>query len=265
MPNSVFDRAAEDVCNIVGFGHVNLRVPDQRIATLFYITALGLARDPRFAPRPGNIWVNAGDSQFHLPTGPAQVLRGSIGLVLPDLGALRFQLAALAPLLAGTRFAWHDDGEAIDLICPWGNRLRAHAPQPRFGAMTLGLPYVAFDVLPGSADGIARFYRQTLHGIAAAGEDATGRFARVTAGLSTVLVFRETERELPDWDGHHIQITLADFSAPHRRLLARGLITEESDQHQYRFQDVVDPDSGDLLVSIEHEVRSMRHPMFGRS
>ena len=43
-----------------------------------------------------------------------------------------------------------------------------------------------------------------------------------------------------------------------------GLITEESDQHQYRFQAIVDPASGDLLTVIEHEVRSLKHPMFKR-
>ena len=78
-------------------------------------------------------------------------------------------------------------------------------------------------------------------------------------------MFRETDRAQPDYDGHHIQISLADFSGPHRRLLARGLVSEESNEHQYRFQDVVDPDSGDVLVTIEHEVRSMRHPMYGRA
>jgi hypothetical protein len=47
--------------------------------------------------------------------------------------------------------------------------------------------------------------------------------------------------------------------------LDRDLITEESDAHQYRFQDIVDLDTGEVLVSIEHEVRSMRHPMFARA
>lgn len=261
MPH-MFDRAAEDVGNIVAFGHVNVRVPDQRLAKLFYLVGLGLTRDPHMKLGTDNMWVNVGASQFHLPTGPAQVLRGTVGLVVPGLEALRAQLAAVAPHLAGTHFAWQDSGDAIDITCPWGNRLRVHAPQPRFGRLTTGMPYVELDAPPGSAEAIARFYRETLCGLTVTGEDASGRFVRVTAGPSGAIVFRETDRAPPDYDGHHIQITLADFSGPHRRLLARGLVTEESGQHQYRFQNVVDPDSGEVLVTIEHEVRSMRHLLY---
>jgi hypothetical protein len=265
MTDTVFDRTAEDVGNIVEFGHVNVRVPDQRLATLFYVMGLGLTRDPYLVVGIDNMWVNAGTCQFHLPTGPAQVLRGTIGLVVPNLAALRARLDAVAPRLAGTCFAWHDAVDAIDVTCPWGNRLRLHAPDVRFGRITLGMPYVELDSPPGSSPAIARFYREILHGLASPGEDARGRFARVAAGLAGAIVFRETDREQPDYDGNHIQIALADFSGPHARLLARGLVSEESNQHQYRFQDVVDPASGDVLVTIEHEVRSMRHPMYARA
>ena len=47
--------------------------------------------------------------------------------------------------------------------------------------------------------------------------------------------------------------------------MERGLITEESDQHQYRFVDIVDVDTNKSLFQIEHETRSMRHPMFNRT
>ena len=57
---------------------------------------------------------------------------------------------------------------------------------------------------------------------------------------------------------------LADFSGPHARLAAHGLITEESDQHQYRFQEIIDPASGETVFEIEHEVRSLRHPLYAR-
>ncbi len=265
MIHPAFNRACEDVGNIVEFGHVNVRVPDHRLATLFYIMGLGLTRDPYLMVGIDNMWVNAGTCQFHLPAGPAQVLRGTIGLVLPDLDALRARLAAVAPRLAGTLFSWRDGGGAVELTCPWGNRMRAHAPDPRLSRITLGMPYVELDAPQGSAEAIARFYRETLHGLAATGEDARGRFARVIAGPAGAIVFRETDRAAVEYDGNHIQIALADFSGPHRRLLARGLVTEESGQHQFRFQDVVDPDSGEVLVTIEHEVRSMRHPLYARA
>jgi hypothetical protein len=42
------------------------------------------------------------------------------------------------------------------------------------------------------------------------------------------------------------------------------LITEESDEYQYRFADVIDLDSRDVLFTVEHETRSQTHPMYGR-
>ena len=45
------------------------------------------------------------------------------------------------------------------------------------------------------------------------------------------------------YDGHHIAVYVADFSGPHDRLAERGLISEESDQYQYRFQAIFDPDT----------------------
>ncbi len=97
-----------------------------------------------------------------------------------------------------------------------------------------------------------------------AGEDAQGRFARAAVGAGQHLVFRETDKPASPFDGHHVAIYLADFSGPYRRLLERNLVTQESDQHQYRFEDIVDLDSGKVLFTVEHEVRSMRHPMYAR-
>ena len=37
-----FDRAAEDLGNIVELGHVNVLVPDQSKATAFYLMGLGI-------------------------------------------------------------------------------------------------------------------------------------------------------------------------------------------------------------------------------
>ena len=253
------DRTAGDLGNIVELGHVNLRVPDQRLATLFYVTGLGLTRDPYMMTGIDNMWVNAGRTQFHLPTGTPQVLRGVIGLVLPDLDAAQSRLAAAAPLLAGTRHAAARAGDVLDVTCPWGNRLRCHAPSG--DGMPLGIAYVAFDVPPGSVAAIVDFYVAVLGARAHVTADGA---AHVTAGDGQALIFAPSDRPAPAYDGHHVQVTFADFSGPHRRLAERGLITREDDTHQYRFADLVDPASGRVLFSVEHEVRSMRHPMFGR-
>ena len=89
----------------------------------------------------------------------------------------------------------------------------------------------------------------------------------VQVGAVQTLRFEETAADLPAYDGHHIQIYVADFSGPHRRLLARGLVTEESNAHQYRFEDIGDGAAGEATAPwfrIEHEVRSLRHPLYAR-
>lgn len=259
----IFDRSTEDVGNIVEFGHVNLRVPDQQQALIFYVMGLGLTRDPYLVTGVDNAWINVGTCQFHLPVGPAQQLRGVVGLVMEDLEALQARLSAITRRLQGTQFAFERHGATeLRVRCPWGNRIHVHAPDAaRFGAMVLGMPAVQLDAPPGSVDGIARFYAQVM---GARVERPSAGTVRVPIGLGESLVFTETDQPLPAYDGHHIQVAVADFSGVHRRLLQHGLITEESNQSQYRFVDIVDPDSGAVLLALEHEVRSMRHPMYAR-
>lgn len=259
-----YDRTVEDIGNVVALEHVNTRVPDQQLATIFYGTGLGLTRDPYLMTGVGNMWMNVGRSQFHLPTGKAQVLRGHTGLVIADRAALMRRLAAVKQPLEGTHFAFSEHDEFVAVTCPWGNHMRCFSPSERFGRMQLGMPYVEFDVAVGTADGIARFYREVMETAARAEHEAQGRFARVAVGAGQDLIFRETAKPAPPFDGHHIAVYLANFSGPYRRLLERGLVTEESDQHQYRFQDIVALDSGKVLFTIEHEVRSMRHPLYAR-
>jgi hypothetical protein len=259
-----YDREAEDLGNVVSLEHVNTRIPDQQLATLFYVAGLGLTRDPYIMTGVTNMWINVGRSQFHLPTGKPEVVRGHVGIVLPNREALLSRLAAVKKPLADTKFAFKEHNDYVETVSPWGNRIRCHQPEERFGPITLGIPYVEFDVPPGTADGIARFYREILGTPADVSENGTGRAAHAHVGIDQELVFRETDAKLPPYDGHHLQVYLADFSGPYRRLLERDLVTEESDQHQYRFKDIADPESGKPLFTIEHEVRSMRHPLYAR-
>lgn len=265
-PTPHFDRSTEDVGNIVEFGHVNLRVPDQQFAIVFYVMGLGLTRDPYLVTGVDNAWMNVGTCQFHLPVGPAQVFRGTVGLVLPDLRALVARLTAVRPRLAGTRFDFVAETNQVTVTCPWGNRIRVHAPDPaRFGEMLLGMPYVEVDAPAGSAPRIARFYAEVLDSRAEVASDARGTFVRIPAGRAEAIVYRETSTALAPYDGHHIQIAVADFSGVHRRLLERNLVSEESSQSQYRFENIIDLDTGAVLATLEHEVRSMKHPLYARA
>jgi len=256
-----YDRAAESLGNVVELQHVNVRVPDQLKATAFYISALGLTRDPYLMTGTDNMWANVGISQFHLPSGGPEVLRGTTGLVLPDRRQLLERLHRAKKELEGTRYAFTEGNDGVEVTCPWGNRIRVHEPDAgRFGRITLGMPYVEFDVAPGTTPGIARFYREILDAPAS----AEGGTARALVANGQYLVFKETDRPQPEFDGHHIQISLADFGGPHGRLAERGLISEESNPWQYRFLDIVDLDTNQPLFRVEHEVRSMTHPLFAR-
>ena len=260
MSTRTFNRAEEDYGNVLNMEHVNLTVPDQQLAALFYVTGLGFTRDPYIDFGTFNMWINVGEQQFHLPKRDAQRFRGHIAVVVPDLDDLKRRLDFIDRPMQGSDYSRQEEDGHIALKCPWGNDIRAYGPA--FGT-SLGIPFAVMDVPPDSADGIVRFYTQVLATPAKVVENGH-RQAEVSMGGNQRMIFRETTRDIPAYDGHHIAIYVANFSAPHAALNERGLVTEESDQHQYRFQAIVDPDDGELLTEIEHEVRSLKHPMFKR-
>jgi hypothetical protein len=252
-----FDRSAEDLGNIVALEHVNVLVPDQGLATLFYVSGLGLTRDPYMMTSTDNMWVNVGRSQFHLPTGKPQKLRGKIGLVIPDRALLLQRLERMKKPLAGTKFGFKEHNDFVEATCPWGNIFRLHEPMD---GVELGMPYVEFDVPAGTAKGIADFYAKIFDTMTSVKADA----AHVSVGQHQELVFRETKAKPATYDGHHIQVYVANFGTPHKRLLTHDLVSEESNRYQYRFKDITDLKTGKKLFEIEHEIRSMTHPMFAR-
>lgn len=260
-----FDRGAEDVGNIVILEHVNTLIPDQSQAHLFYVTGMGFTRDPYIDFGMRNMWINLGRQQFHLPIGKPQVLRGRTGLVVPSLAELETRLERVAALLEGTQLKWQRSAshEQLVVTSPWGNQLVV-SEAGSYGAMRLGMPFVEFDVGPGTANGIARFYQQAIGAPATVQSDDLGVVAVVSAGTEQCIRYRETDAPSAEYDGHHIAIYVADFSGPHAWLNERGLVAEESNRVQYRFNKLVDPASGQELFEVEHEVRSLSHPMYGR-
>ncbi len=187
------------------------------------------------------------------------MFRGLIVAVVPDLADLERRLGRLARPLSGTSFEVAKQADHIAVRCPWGNRIRAWAPDT-LAPLALGMPRLEIHCAPGSAAGIGRFYREAVGCPVALANGC----ARVRVGARQTLEFREHAAPLAPYDGHHIAVYLTDFSRPYRFLAEHGLITEESDRHQYRFQAIVDPESGATLLELEHEVRSLSHPMFNR-
>jgi len=262
------DRTRDDQSNIVVLEHVNLEIGDQQLATAFYVVGLQLTRDPYIMVGLDNMWINAGRTQMHLPTKRTciQRFRGVIGLVVPDPESVARSLERVAPLLANTQFCFRRAGDTVEATCPWGNRFRCHAPNAgRWGQTQLGIAYLDLDVPPGAARAIANFYLAIMD----APSDLESRddglqTASIRVGADQCLHFIETRDPIPEYDGHHIAIYVADFSGPHWRMGELGIVSRDTEPHEWRFIDIIDPDTRAVVYQLEHEVRSMRNPLFAR-
>src|SRR3954468_4710994 len=195
-----YDRATQDVGNIVHLEHYNCCIDDQRLAILFYVVGLGATRDPYLFPGMENIWLNFGRTQVHMPSRAvpprAEVLRGTAGFVVPSLDELARRLEYAGQEIKRvvpqfpSKFSFEKKKDCIEATDPWGTRVRCHAPSPEYGRTELGLVYVDFDVPVGTAEGIARFYNEVMEAPASA---AKGR-ATVSVGRDQKLFYTETSK-----------------------------------------------------------------------
>ena len=248
--------------NVIALEHINLAVPSQELATIFYITGLGLTRDPYMSVGHQNMWVNIGYQQFHLPTRNQQKIPGTIGLTVPSLADLSIRLENIAPYLKETEFKFESRGGELLITCPWGNQIVCSDQGVGSSLIALGIRFIKFDVPVGCSEKIGKFYSSVLQASVQPVENEDG--VSVKVGNGQVLLFKETTREMPVYDGHHIAIYLNDFNEVYSSLDKLSLITEVTSEFQYRFEDIVDVDSGDGVLKLEHEVRSIRHPMYQR-
>eukprot|EP00475_Leptophrys_vorax_P029513 TRINITY_DN4342_c0_g1_i1.p1 TRINITY_DN4342_c0_g1~~TRINITY_DN4342_c0_g1_i1.p1 ORF type:complete len:335 (+),score=82.69 TRINITY_DN4342_c0_g1_i1:38-1042(+) len=185
--------ASVDVGNVVFFEHVNVNVTDKEIASEFYLTGLGLTRDPYERIGLGTMWINCGRQQIHLPhTKEPNVLRGRIILAMPSsLDKLSKSLAAVSKSLAkfNTKLAFEEidlakpqesmskqplhylgnEGKAMRVTCPWGNEFicfeAAPWPSPLSIRGNLGMPIVEFHCPKGALPAIRHVYGDLLKAI----------------------------------------------------------------------------------------------------
>ena len=259
-------RAAESLGNILHMEHINLQIPNQELATLYYISGLQLTRDPFLLTGIDNMWVNIGRNQLHLPSRePApQLLRGTLGIIVPNIDKVEQSFISIKENLTNTDFSFFRTTDWIETTCPWGNHLRIHSPDPEFGAIHLGMPYVELNAPVGSAKKIASFYQEIMGAVTSIGSRNGATCASVSTGNSQYMHFIETEKLQPEYDGHHVAIYISDFVAPYEKLKSLELISLESNQYEWRFVDIVDLDTGEIIFKLEHEVRSATHPLYAR-
>jgi len=229
-----------------------------------------------------------------------QCIRGTVGLAFPSLEAVRQRLCEHEVEFkeepdGGMKCGW--PGPALSLQTPSGQPLRLHSSSARFappgaaeagllslpGGPTLstGMPYLELLCAPGTAAGIGRFYTQML-----------GALSKVEDGICKVFmgnqafIFHETPSpDLPPYDGHHVAIYIgnpengassASYAEMYMRCKKAGLVHNNprfphTHIHsledalrlgEFRVLDLVDPDTGTVVYTLEHEIRSLEHPGF---
>lgn len=251
----------DELGNFIHFEHINLRVPDHYLATLFFIEGLGLTRDPYRQIGVKNIWANCGKQQFHLPLGEAIPFAGEIGLTVPDSTKTEQALAQIARTLHHTQFTIEKDANSLQIVSPWGHCLRVRG-QTEADPLPQAIPYVEFKIKPDTAAGIAAFYRDIL-GVPARLEQAPVR-AVVNVGVNQEFIFAEqADLTLPVHD-NHVAVYLTRYQQVYTRLEQRGLLMSPHADEQFRLKKIIDPQSGELLYELEHEMRSLYHPDFLR-
>jgi len=268
------------------------------------------------------LWANCGASQFHLPYGdPAQTLPGQIGLRFESLEGLKNRLddfrSSYVTAEHGKDKALGQD--YIRIVDHYGNVFMCRAKsgsgdptrwrQPiiplnakeewgeiatnygRLETECKGIDYVEFDCPKGTASKIALFYESVL--------DATTSTHRLGDGSSIAIVavgnvdetgrsdqsilFRETDKTIPEYDGHHIALYVGEAQADFEQAFKNALVAdvvwcnprfqdqvdsleEARKERQFRFKDILDMDTGERIMELEHELRSVEHPAWpGRS
>jgi len=294
---------SQDVGNIIIFEHVNLEITDQNAATVFYLLGLGLTRDPYQRIGPSPLWVNAGYQQFHLVTNEerpkGERVCGHIALLVPSIEEVLKSLAAAAKKYNNYhslpfKFSLVDlEGRSapspflpevsryIDVTCPWGNKFRVYEHNERINFRGhLGIPYVEVLCKKGTAAKIGAFYHKFLGAPPAAlynDKEDNAAVARVVVGVKQVLIFKESDELFP-YSGYHFCIYISDFSSTYKKLEKYNLLFNqpkfEDKCHtleqalsfsQFRVKSIVNPDdTSEVVLELEHEVRSLYHQSFMR-
>jgi hypothetical protein len=160
----------------------------------------------------------------------------------------------------------------------------------------VGIGYVDFTVpnKPGTAAAIAEFYRRFFDAeVAVTAVDAredeipqepttatfiSGRCqSSVKLGNRQYLRFTEASanEEVPTYDGHHICVYISEFADVYQRMenssyellwinprflsTASNNLEEALQQSEFRFKDIINTETNEVVYELEHEVRRFEH------
>ena len=266
MPNK---QRFPEVKGILYLEHFNFEVSDHDLATIFFMSGLGFTRDPYRRVDETNMGVNIGMQQFHLPRrgNPTPPFYGEIGLIVPDLQALKLRLDRLEALghFAETPYGLTilNDG-TVRVISPFGIRLKLHQAGTLPFLSSLGLVYVDIPVQPGKVQALQKFYRDFLDAPTVVRKLDNEESLIVTHGPHQYLRFRE--RELQDYNlyNFHVAYYITNFNACRDRVVEQGSLLGQGLGQVFFFDELFDPESGEMILRFQQEIRSVYHPDFMR-
>lgn len=220
----------------------------------------------------------------------ANVLVGTDFAVLND-DAERRVLTILCPW--GNRYHLYgtdnDDDVVVDATPASSKKMvNLHADGGAYGAHRMsvrggpGIRYVELACPPGRSAAVGRFYEKMLGcDVATLSGGGAAPAVSVCVGPGVHLVY--AEREGVDdgararMEGVHLCVYANDFKGIYDRLTERGLVwtnprfvhldtcdtwEEALDSRTLRFKDVIDLETGEKILELEHETRPLRHGQY---
>lgn len=151
-----------------------------------------------------------------------------------------------------------------------------------------GIDYVEFHCPKGTASKIALFYESVLDATTTVVDTGSGSSIAIVAvgnvdqqgRADQSILFREItneEESIPEYDGHHVALYVGesaeDFEQAFKNAQVANIVwcnprfqdqvdslEEARKEKQFRFKDIVDMETGELIMELEHELRSIQHP-----
>lgn len=255
-----------EVGRILHMEHFNHQVQDQNTATIFFINGLGLTRDPYQRTDETNIGVNIGFQQLHLPLrGPTHHFDGVIGLVVPDLPVIEARLKRLedAKKFSGTPYRYNAvNNKTAYITSPYGTDFRLHQMGSIPFGKPLGIPYIEFMIPPGMAKKIVSFYQKIMDTPARVRKTKDAVMTEVVMGPYQHIRFIEKELESYELFSFHIAIFVSHYDTIKQSLVDLGVDVYGDRTHTCFWNPIIDPETGDHLLNLQHEMRSVQHPDF---